>query len=68
MYVERIPKFLQSTFSKHRNQFSRIGYRHFRILIVALVINARKGKLVHFAGAAPKHGHRTAIARRMRGS
>lgn len=63
MYVERIPRFLQSVFSKHSRHFSRIGFNHFRILIVSLAINARKGKLVHLAGAAPKHGHRTSHAR-----
>lgn len=63
MYVERIPRFLQSTFSKHRSNFTRIGFKHIRVLVVALVINARKGKLIHLANAAPTHGHRTSHAR-----
>ena len=47
-------KFLQSTFRPQRRRFSRIGFDHFRFLIVALLINARSTKLSHLANAYPQ--------------
>jgi SRSO17 transposase len=63
MHVDQFPKFLQSTFRPQRRWFSRIGFDHFRFLIVALLINARSNKLSHLASAIPRHGHRTSHAR-----
>lgn len=63
MYVDRFPRFLQSSFSRYRKHFSLIGFKHFRILVLALVINGRKGKLIHLARAVPTHGHRTSHAK-----
>ena len=63
MHVERFPRFLQSTFSVQRKHFSRIGFQHFRFLIVAILVNANKAKLSHLSAAIPSHGHRTSHAR-----
>lgn len=63
MKIDHFPRFLQSTFRAQRKWFSRIGFEHFRFLIVALLINARRGKLSHLTNAIPNHGHRTAHAR-----
>jgi len=53
MIVTRTPRFLQQTFHAQRAHFSKRGFDHFRVLVVALLINARKSKLIHLAGAAP---------------
>lgn len=63
MQVDSFPRFLQSTFRTQRKFFSRIGFQHFRFLIVALLINARSGKLSHLTRAIPNQGHRTSHAR-----
>ena len=63
MHVERFPRFLQSTFSVQRKHFSRIGFQHFRFLVVAFLINANKAKLSHLSAAVPSRGHRTSHAR-----
>lgn len=63
MHVERFPNFLQSTFRPQRRFFSKVGFEHFRFLIVAIVINARSTKLSHLTLAIPSHGHRTSHAR-----
>lgn len=63
MKIDHFPRFLQSTFRTQRKWFSRIGFEHFRFLIVALLINARRGKLCHLTKAIPNQGHRTAHAR-----
>ncbi len=63
MQCDQIPKFLQSTFRSQSRWFSRIGFNHFRFLIVALLINARPTKLSHLASAIPNQGHRTSQAR-----
>lgn len=63
MYVVRFPRFLQSTFRPQRKFFSRIGFDHFRFMIVAMLINARSTKLSHLARAIPNQGHRTSHAR-----
>ena len=63
MHVERFPRFLQQTFRPQRNFFSRIGFEHFRFLIVALLINSRPPKLLHLSRAIPTKGHRTSHAR-----
>lgn len=63
MQCDQIPKFLQSTFRPQSRWFSRIGFNHFRFLIVALLINARSTKLSHLARAVPNQGHRTSQAR-----
>ena len=63
MILTRTPRFLQQTFASQRAFFSRIGFQHFRVLVVALLINARKSKLCHLAAAAPTLGHRTFHAR-----
>ena len=63
MIVTRTPRFLQQTFSSQRSFFSKRGFEHFRVLVVAIVINARKSKLCHLAAAAPDLGHRTSHAR-----
>ncbi len=62
MHVERFPRFLQSTFSCQRKHFSKTGFQHFRFLVVALLISARKAKLSHLSAAVPSHGHRTSHA------
>ena len=63
MQIERFPRFLQSTFRTQRRFFSRIGFQHFRFLIVALLINGRSMKLSHLSRAIPNEGHRTSHAR-----
>ncbi len=66
MHVDEFPKFLQSSFRPLRSFFSRIGFDHFRFLIVALLINSRSAKLCHLSQAIPRHGHRTSHARFLR--
>lgn len=63
MIVTRTPRFLQQTFRPQRGRFSKRGFEHFRVLVIALLINARKSKLIHLACAAPQAGHRTSHAR-----
>ena len=63
MYVDKIPRFLQSTLRPQSRWFGRIGFSHFRFLIVALLINGRSTKLSHLASAIPQQGHRTSLAR-----
>ncbi len=63
MIVTRTPNFLQQTFRAQKSHFSKSGFQHFRVLIVAMLINARKSKLCHLAAAAPDLGHRTSHAR-----
>lgn len=63
MQCDRIPIFLQSTFRTQGRWFSKIGFQHFRFLIVAMLINARSMKLSHLSDAIPSQGHRTSHAR-----
>ena len=63
MILTRSPRFLQRTFAAQRGRFSSTGFQHFRVLVVAIVINARKTKLCHLAAAAPDLGQGTSHAR-----
>lgn len=63
MILTRTPKFLQQTFASQSAFFSKSGFRHFRVLVVAMLITARKSKLLHLAASVPDFGHRTSHAR-----
>ena len=55
MITTRTRRFLQQTFAAQRSCFSRRGF-DFRVLIVAVLINARTAKLSYLSAAeAPLH-------------
>ena len=59
MIIDRFPKFLQSMFAPMQAFVSGAQFRHLRWMVLALVMNARRAKLIHLAGVTPKGGHRT---------
>jgi SRSO17 transposase len=59
MIIVRIPMFLQSTLAPLRSFTSVPQFAHLRWIVLAMVMNTRKAKLVHLSGLTPNAGHRT---------
>ena len=59
MIMNCFPESLQSIFASMQAFLSRPQFRHLRWLVLALIMNADKSKLIHLARLTPCGGHRT---------
>jgi SRSO17 transposase len=59
MIINHFPEFLQRILMPLQAWTSRPQFAHLRWMVLALVINMRKSKLIHLAEMTPYGGHRT---------
>ena len=59
MIIIRVPRFLQSRLAPFRPRFSKPQFTHLRAILLALLVNPRKAKLLHLTNVFPSQGHRT---------
>ena len=59
MIIVRMPTFLQPLFAPFRQGFSKPQFAHLRAIVLALLVNPQKAKLLHLSNVFPSQGHRT---------
>lgn len=60
MIIDAPPRFVQTFFRPVRSGLTKPQFRHLWTLVLGILLNLRRAKLIHLAGALPGHGHRTA--------
>lgn len=60
MIIFRIPGFLRPRFAPFRQRCSKPQFAHLRAILLALLVNPHKAKLLHLSKVFPTQGHRTA--------
>lgn len=60
MIIDAPPRFARAFFRPARAGLSKPQFHHLWTLVLGILLNARRAKLTHLAGALPGHRHRTA--------
>ncbi len=60
MIIDSPPRFVQAFFRPVRSGLSKPQFHHLWTLVLGILLNVRRAKLTHLAGALPGHTHRTA--------
>ncbi len=60
MIIDAPPAFMQAFFRPIRSSLSKPQFRHLWVLVLGLLLNVRRSKLVHLANTTPGRTHRTA--------
>jgi len=56
MIIIRMPGLLQSRLAPFRSMFSKPQFVHLRAIVLALLVNPHKAKLLHLSNAFPTQG------------
>jgi SRSO17 transposase len=59
MFIDAPPRFVQAFFRPIRWGLSKPQFHHVWTLVLGILLNVRRAKLIHVAGALPGHTHRT---------
>ena len=60
MIIDAAPRFVQAFFRPVRSRLTKPQFHHLWALVLGMLLNLRRSKLVHLAGTLPGHTHRTA--------
>lgn len=63
MIIDTKPPFLRALFAPFRCLLTKPQFRHLWTIVLAWIINVGRSDIVHLAGRAPRHGHRTSKGR-----
>ena len=60
MIIDAPPRFVQAFFRPVRSRLTKPQFRHLWTLVLGILLNPRRAKLIHLAEVWPGHTHRTA--------